>query len=363
MNKDQKKILDYVQSGSLLSLKTYLTKLEREKKNITKILHLKIGKQNRTPLHIACLLGDDAVVRCLIKYGASVSKCDAKGNTPVHLAAKFIEDSGNYPDYKLLLNPLVELNPETLRMKNNDGITPAEMLKKAREFHTALSSSQSEDTAEEATDEEKWNEKMQSELMQDLIDNQGRYENFESNKFEEEYSNFSQWADQIAFEYQRRKAFLNGRKRRSKQDNRKRKKVELDDLTKNLNKDYEVYLKQAKQIKKEVMGQKRERANEKMMAMKNKKMKEDITLSYNDIPWPCNGNASDMSEVILSGVDPSESVQKQKRYVLKQLVLWHPDKFEQRCGKHLQKEHKERILSTVKSISQDLNKFLDTFKC
>ena len=87
----------------------------REKKNCiinSAILCLSISsnlQQKRTCLHIAALLGDDGIIRTLLKHGANPLCADTEGNIPAHLAAKWCSREENYADYKLVMTPLVQV--------------------------------------------------------------------------------------------------------------------------------------------------------------------------------------------------------------------------------------------------------------
>lgn len=57
---------------------------------------------NQTPLHLAVLTKQPAVVRRLLICGANASVCDANGNTPLHLACQM----GDLDSIKELLRPI-----------------------------------------------------------------------------------------------------------------------------------------------------------------------------------------------------------------------------------------------------------------
>lgn len=78
----QKKVWRYVEEGSLLKLKSYLRKHKDVDVNFSQ------GKRQRSPLHLACSQGDDAMLRLLLKHGADSLGTERNGDTPLHLAAK-----------------------------------------------------------------------------------------------------------------------------------------------------------------------------------------------------------------------------------------------------------------------------------
>lgn len=81
LSQRQARVWRYVESGSLLKLKSYLRKHRDLDVNFTR------GKKQRSPLHLACSLGDDAVLRLLLKHGADVLQQDRRGQTALHIAA------------------------------------------------------------------------------------------------------------------------------------------------------------------------------------------------------------------------------------------------------------------------------------
>ena len=70
---------------------------------------LTLFQQKRTCLHIAALLGDDGIIRTLLKHGANPMCADTEGNIPAHLAAKWCSREENYADYKLVMTPLIQV--------------------------------------------------------------------------------------------------------------------------------------------------------------------------------------------------------------------------------------------------------------
>ena len=93
----------------------------------------------RTVLHIACLLGDDGIIRVLLRNGANVDVKDTEGNTPAHLAAKWCSREENYCNFKLVMTPLIRACPGILEIENNNGETPQKFLdkgaKRSAELH------------------------------------------------------------------------------------------------------------------------------------------------------------------------------------------------------------------------------------
>lgn len=81
VSRKHKRVWRYVEEGNLLKLKSYLRKHRDLDVNFSQ------GRRQRSPLHLACSLGDDAVLRVLLRHGADVLQKDLKGDTALHTAA------------------------------------------------------------------------------------------------------------------------------------------------------------------------------------------------------------------------------------------------------------------------------------
>lgn len=85
-------------------------------------------------------------------------------------------------------------------------------------------------------------------------------------------------------------------------------------------------------------------------------------LSYSDIPWPSpRGTVAEMLDVMLHGTDRAD-VPAFRKVLRRQQVLWHPDRFAQRCGDRLEEGDKQRILDTVTALSQELNRLAQSLR-
>lgn len=149
VSRKQKRVWRYVEEGSLLKLKSYLRKHRDLDVNFSQ------GKRERGPLHLACCLGDDAVLRLLLKHGADVLQRDRKGDTALHTAANRAlkhgktgnKDRGTRGIIKVnshlfysgfcfvfasayvdLVVPLKKSCPEALTVPNSAGVTPEDLL-------------------------------------------------------------------------------------------------------------------------------------------------------------------------------------------------------------------------------------------
>lgn len=81
VSRKHKRVWRYVEEGNLLKLKSYLRKHRDLDVNFSQ------GRRQRSPLHLACSRGDDAVLRVLLGHGADVLQKDFKGDTALHTAA------------------------------------------------------------------------------------------------------------------------------------------------------------------------------------------------------------------------------------------------------------------------------------
>eukprot|EP00064_Thunnus_orientalis_P009004 superscaffoldBa00001110_g9027 len=85
------------------------------------------GRRQRSPLHLACCRGDDAVVRLLLKHGADVLQRDRRGDTALHVAANRALKHGKTA-FDDLVVPLRESCPEATNTSNSAGVTPQDLL-------------------------------------------------------------------------------------------------------------------------------------------------------------------------------------------------------------------------------------------
>nr|CAB3264309.1 NF-kappa-B inhibitor-like protein 1 [Phallusia mammillata] len=365
----KQKVFKYVQGGYLMKLKHCLETHKKKDDNFH--LDFVTGDLRRTPLHVACLLGDDAIVRCLLYFGSNAQIQDANRDTPMHLAARCIHENSTYTDRKLLIDPLFREYPDAMKLINKWGETPKDILKKAKESFKSMQDFESMAAGEEVgscyRDSEEsststtWHEKLTNEWADDCADIGFAAKFVATGDISEdipEYQTFDEWADRIAEEYKRRHLSSAEKYKRRKEINMKRKREETRDMKERFEKEQEVYRKRMALKKVEVLESKHQRYQEKMGEHKSSSAK-DSKLSFRDIPWPCRGSVKDMVEVILTGMPPSSDQKDKRKFILRQQMLWHPDKFVQRCRDRLDEKDKEVVLETVKALSQELNNLLN----
>lgn len=80
LSRKQKRVWRYVEEGSVLKLKSYL----RRHRDLD--VNFSHGRRERSPLHLACCLGEDAALRLLLRHGADVLQKNRKGDTVLHVA-------------------------------------------------------------------------------------------------------------------------------------------------------------------------------------------------------------------------------------------------------------------------------------
>ena len=334
------------------------------------------GEMDRTPLHVACLLGDDAMTRCLLNYGADAEIVDRDGDTPLHLAAKYVAEEGNYANHKLLIDPLLRNFPNTINFKNKWNENPSELLQEAKRKHKLYLESTPQSFEEEfgnsdffnpsrlvthSIADHSWNEKLANSMDEDCADAGLSNQYFNDEEWANsvpEYNTFEQWADRMAAEYRRKRRIESEELKRKKEDQKRQKLVDTKKMTDRLEREREKYRKTIAQKKADRLKSRHDTYKAKLTShIANQDLKRK--LRFKDIPWPCLGTINEMIEVIMSGYAGSNDDAKEKRkYVLKQQILWHPDKFMQRCVHDLYEDDKESILDTVKLLSQNLNEIL-----
>ncbi|KAF3702089.1 NF-kappa-B inhibitor-like protein 1 Inhibitor of kappa B-like protein [Channa argus] len=359
LSHEQKRVWKYVEEGSLLRLKSYL----RKHRDLNVNFHR--GRRKRSPLHLACRLGDDAVLRLLLKHGADVLYKDRSADTALHIAASRALKHGKTA-YDDLVVPLRQSCPEAMNAPNSAGVTPQDLLNWMKHTETA------EKSHPPKTDAEKeWLEKLFGECEDEFSET---FESYLADDFlplDEDEEDFGDWADRIRKEYfdkkhaeaQRLAASSSGWKRRKSKPETEQEKQSQKELHEKLQREHKEYLARAARKEEETRQGKKRRYDERCAAtFHGSTSTESTKLSYSDIPWPApRGTVHEMVDVMLHGVDRND-VAVFRKMLLKQQVLWHPDKFSQRCEARLEEKDKQRILDTVKGLSQELNRLAQSLR-
>ncbi|MBN3296576.1 IKBL1 protein, partial [Amia calva] len=350
----QKRVLRYVEEGSLLKLKSYLRKHPDIELNFSR------GSKGRSPLHLACSLGDDAVLRLLLKKGADPLRKDRRGDTALHLAANRALKHGKRA-YDDLVVPLRKSCPVAMETPNRAGVTPQDVLQWMRADQDATMAG---DGTTKTDPEKEWREKLFGECQDEFFETFGQYDN-DLSREDAEPDDFVDWAEQIRREYHEKRRAQAQREAEGSVSGRKRKKKEQEaeshkELQARLEAEHAEYLARAARKAEEVRLGKKQRYEEKCAA--TFQGGSDSRLGYSDIPWPApQGSVREMVEVMLHGADRKDKTAFRK-LLKRQQTLWHPDKFAQRCGARLEDSERGRILDTVTALSQELNKLSESMK-
>ncbi|XP_023129411.1 NF-kappa-B inhibitor-like protein 1 [Amphiprion ocellaris] len=358
VSRKQTRVWKYVEEGSLLKLKSYLRKHRDLDVNFSQ------GKRQRSPLQLACCLGDDAVLRLLLKHGADVLQRDRRGDTALHTAANRALKHGKTA-YDDLVVPLKKHCPEALNAANTAGVTPQDLLNWRKHSETADNMSH----AAKRDPEEEWMEKLFGECEDEFCETFGVYDDDDFLPVDDDEEDFGDWADRIRREYfdkkhaeaQRLAASSSGWKKRKQE--REQEEQSRKELHEKLQREHEEYLARAARKEEETRRGKKRQYDERCAATFHSGSSAGASkLSYGDIPWPApRGTVQEMVDVMLHGVDRKD-VPAFRKVVLKQQALWHPDKFAQRCGSRLEEKDKQRILDTVTALSQELNRLVQSLR-
>ncbi|XP_023262228.1 NF-kappa-B inhibitor-like protein 1 [Seriola lalandi dorsalis] len=356
----QKRVWRYVEDGSLLKLKSYLRKHRDLDVNFSQ------GKRQRSPLHLACCLGDDAVLRLLLKHGADVLQRDHKGDTALHTAVNRALKHGKTA-YDDLVVPLKKSCPEAMNAPNSAGVTPEDLLKWMKHTESAENMSRPPKT----DPEKEWLEKLFGECEDEFCETFGVYDADDFLPVDDDDEDFGDWADRIRKEYfdkkhaeaQRLAASSSGWKRKKSKQEREQEEQSRKELHEKLQREHEEYLARAARKEEETRQGKKRRYDEKCEAtFRGGSSAGSTKLSYSDIPWPApRGTVQEMVDVMLHGVDRKD-VPVFRKMLRKQQALWHPDKFAQRCEARLEEKDKQRILDTVTALSQELNRLAQSLR-
>lgn len=354
VSRQQTRAWRYIEEGSVLKLKSYLRKHRDLDVNFSQ------GKRQRSPLHLACGLGDDAALRLLLRHGADALRRDRRGNTALHVAANRALKHGKTA-FDDLVVPLKKYCPEALNAANTAGITPQDLLNWNKQSKSAEEMSR----PRESDPEKEWLGKLFDECEDEFFETFGVYDADDFLPVDDDEEDFGDWADRIRKEYfdkkhaeaQRLAASSSGWKRRKTKDQREEEERSNKELHEKLRREHEEYLARAARKEEETRRGKKRRYEERCAATFHAGSSADgAKLSYSDIPWPApRGTVQEMVDVMLHGVDRKDAAVFRK-VLRKQQTLWHPDKFAQRCEARLEENDRQRVLDTVTALSQELNK-------
>ncbi|XP_029922025.1 NF-kappa-B inhibitor-like protein 1 [Myripristis murdjan] len=359
-SREQKRVWKYVEEGGLLKLKSYL------RKHPGLDVNFRQGKRQRGPLHLACSLRDDAVLRLLLQHGADVLLKDRNDDTALHVAANKALKHGKRA-YDDLVVPLRKSCPEAMTVHNKAGVTPEDLLRWMRDTKPAANTS----SPPEADPEKEWLEKLFGECEDEFCESFGVYDADDFLPVDDDEEDFGDWADRVREEYYKKKhaeaqrlaaSSSGGRKKKAKEE-REREEQSNKELLDRLQREHAEYLARAARKEEETRQGKKRRYEERCAATFHSGSSASSTkLSYGDIPWPApRGTVQEMVDVMLHGVDRKDVAVFRKR-LRQQQALWHPDKFAQRCEARLEEKDRQRILDTVTALSQELNRLAHSLR-
>ncbi|XP_043534272.1 NF-kappa-B inhibitor-like protein 1 [Chiloscyllium plagiosum] len=343
VSRKQERLLRYVEDGNVLKVKSYL----RRHHGLSVTFR---GRKGRSPLHVACSQRDDAITRLLLQHGADPLLQDHRGNTPLHLAARQAVKRGTRV-YEDLVVPLRKSCPAAMDVLNREGLTPGDLLGSMKMRQQCPGAEEENETAKGQADRE-WYQKLSAECEAEFYTQCGRYEE-DLSTGEAEPETYDTWADRLAREYAAKRCRGAGNSW-SREQWAKEKEWEQQEQ------EHRRYLEQAQRLQTERAASHKQRYERGCAHIFGQGSPGTGTpLSYSDIPWPApRGTVEEMVAVILHGVERGDPG-VYRRYLRGQQVMWHPDRFTQRCGDRLAQADRQRILDTVIALSQALNRLAD----
>ncbi len=172
-----------------------------------------------------------------------------------------------------------------------------------------------------------------------------------------------EWGDRIAEEYKEKH-----KRRYNFRETKSAKKQKLDEeeekkkaFQRKLEKEHNEYIERVKKVREErqLKSLAEEKASYELHCKEVFAPTDDI-LSYRDIPWPYppDKGIRAMKDFLLCDIHKTDT-KAVKKYLRDQQVRWHPDKFVQKCGGMLKDSERDRILTRVKQISQEINRLIE----
>eukprot|EP00877_Chromochloris_zofingiensis_P013226 jgi/Chrzof1/8157/UNPLg00204.t1 len=372
------KLIRYAAVGRYRKVRSYL----RDDADLARLT----DSTGSTALHEACRHGHLDVAEVLLRYQARTDVQDFAGNTPAHVAAMH----GHLP---LLMALLQARHPPDVDTPNKDGITIRQLVESATQQANAQQDHQlmaggsntpaeAADNAvaanEQHDDERGWTARLREEMSDDEAGGVGwaRYQEDLGGNLDDDFiwshipHHDDDWADRIWRDMQakqrlrQRAPVLFGdpaaqaeaskvRQQRAAEAAARSARILEQERAKDANW-REAMLREVQQA---ALPTRRAAYDAKWLALKQLPMGRSI--QYQDIPWPVTDvhNAEDLKAVILYGTQSADDVRKRLRM---EILQWHPDKFGAQFGNRLLPATKERVLATVKAVSQQLTAMLTT---
>ncbi|XP_041371033.1 NF-kappa-B inhibitor-like protein 1 [Gigantopelta aegis] len=357
MGKDrQEKVKQCIKDDRPAKLKSYVKKYQ------ISLPQIQLSR-GRSLLHYTCKHGSGAVLRYLLSEGFDADCTDEKLNFPLHIAltrALHATHSSQQVFIELVL-PLLNRFSAPLDVPNKKGISCRYLLDqlRSRRLHDENDGASSDTNSSVDQREDRWQQKLAEQLREECGDEKG----FGSGFAETEAESYDDWADRLQKEHH-----LKHKHSHVAPPRRKPAPSTAGSTFKSHVLDEEELRKTRAELEKKY----RETQREDQFERKRKKKcsyernythlllhGQDEVLTYSSVPWPCLGAVTDMVDVLFCDIQDRSS-KTFRKYLRDQQVRWHPDKFMQKFGKILKHEDKDKILCSVKEISQELNKISES---
>ncbi|XP_038064250.1 NF-kappa-B inhibitor-like protein 1 [Patiria miniata] len=363
------KLFDYVSQRDVLKVKSFLKKHHHDYRlDVNATLPGRVHRQ-RTPLHVACACGDDAMLRVLMKYGARADVPDSHGDTPLHLALQRALH-GHKHAFKDLVLPILEKSCPSiiLDIANKRGRTPRQLLKEFEQVEQErvqrLRREYEEKAADEARqrEEAEWQSRLQDEWAADMAGMSDHALWHDTGYTGLNQESFDDWATRIAAEQrqkqqQRYQGHQPSRSSHSREDaqDRERRQEEKRNFQRKLEEEHARYQRRhSERLRQKLLRQKAEHL-QRCAEVFSAESQELSQLGLEDVPWPGHhGNPDKMIQVLTCDINREDAAEL-RRFVRSQQLLWHPDKFLQKCGSRLVERDRDKIMERVTQLSQALN--------
>ena len=355
---NEDKLLRYIKLGKLHRVRSLV-----KKRKIVDINSVS-GGRGRTPLHISCLLGDDAIVRLLLKCGADPQAQDNDGNTPLHLALKYALQTTRTSAYSDLILPLLKSinEQETFDLRNSEGASASELLSKLKEslrtrreerkIWEEEETRKHEEHLRRREEENNWRSRIRYEAESESISCEDYMNDYSDDDIESQ--SYDDWVEKIRItrSHKQRDMYKDYRDAREK---RRKQQEAAKERTRVLEEEHQAYIDRISMKRKQTKLATR-KADYEIRCQEIFSDKTISSLTFKDIPWPCDGSAVENGEMLLSWAEFDED--GKKKFMKGQQVRWHPDRFVQRCGDRLVEHERDSIMDQVKGISQQINALL-----
>ena len=357
----EKRLFRYIKVGKLHRVRSLFKKYKPS--DLTAI----VDRKGRTPLHVCCLLGDDAIMRLLLKNGANVEVTDTDGNTPIHFALKYAMETLRFTAFNDLILPLLNVcssstsSINVLDVKNSDGKSARECLSQLKRIYAQRREQivaqrgqhwrvKSEGPSKKNLEDLEWERKLQFEAGQEDF---SKYQ--QDDYTETTHETYDEWVQRITRERWQKKA---SNEQKAGADSKSRHcQEEARQRTKQLEMEHEAYMTrmsvQRQKLKLTVTLAKYEKKCKVMFDGDSLR-----TIKFSEVPWPCQGDTNRMIDLVKRWLE-LKSGEEIKKFLKEQQVRWHPDKFLQKCGNRLDNDERDKIIEQVKELSQEINSLLD----